>query len=183
MANSKKTSFAPHRSAILWRKCRSSLYRRTIWLSYLAFTASVAETPKRLGFEEISSFPKFLEREMGCSGIFPLGAFFFALLGCATPRGEVEGVPACVWGFWGVVCLWEFGAGCWARGACGGLVRRVEGGGFDFFLPKKGPTGPESAGPAGSRRDHAGAKARPPPRAEGDPRRRLSRTGPARDEL
>ena len=80
----------------------------------MAFTASVAETPKRLGFEEISSFPKFLEREMGCSGIFPLGAFFFALLGCATPRGEVGGVPARVWGFWGVVCLWGFGAG-WGR--------------------------------------------------------------------
>ena len=32
--------------------------------------------------------------------------------------------------------------------------------GLIFFLPKKGPTGPVSAGPAGSRRDHAGAKAR-----------------------
>jgi len=30
----------------------------------LAFTASVAETPKRLGFEEISSFPKILEIEL-----------------------------------------------------------------------------------------------------------------------
>ena len=95
---------------------------------------------------------------MGCSGIFPLGAFFFALLGCATPRGEVGGFPACVWAFCGVVCLWGFGAGWGARGACGGLLTRVEGGGFDFFLPKKGPTGPVSAGPAGPRRDQAGAK-------------------------
>ena len=143
----------------------------------MAFTASVAETPKRLGFEEISSFPKILEIDMGCSGIFPLGAFFFALLGCATPRGEVGGFPACVWAFCGVVCLWGFGAGWGARGACGGLATRVEGGveggGFDFFLPKKGPTtGPVSAGPAGSRRDHAGAKARG---AAPAPRRRVLR--------
>ena len=40
--------------------------------------------------------------------------------------------------------------------------------GLIFFLPKKGPTGPVSAGPAGSRRDHAGAKAR---RAAPAPRR------------
>ena len=132
-----KNQLCPPPSAILWRKCRSSLYRRTIWLSYLAFTASVAETPKRLGFEEISSFPKFLKIEMGCSGIFPLGAFFFALLGCArAPGTRGGGLPARMWGFWGVLCLWGFGAGCWARGACGGLARRVEGGGFDFFLPK-----------------------------------------------
>ena len=52
---------------------------------------------------------------------------------------------------------------------CGVVVTRVEGGGFDFFLPQKGPTGAVSAGPAGSRGDHAGAKARPP---EGQPRRR-----------
>ena len=42
-----------------------------------------------------------------------------------------------VWGFWGVVCLWGFGAGWGARGACGGLVTRVEGGGIVFFLPKR----------------------------------------------
>ena len=47
--------------------------------------------------------------------------------------------------------------GAW--GAWRGWLR-AEGGGFDFFLPKKGPTGAVSAGPAGPRRDHAGAKAR-----------------------
>ena len=55
--------------------------------------------------------------------------------------------------------MWGLGAGWGVRGARGRLVRRVEGGGFDFFLPKKGPTGPVSAGPARPRRDHAGAKA------------------------
>ena len=44
--------------------------------------------------------------------------------------------------------------------------------GLIFFLPKKGPTGPVSAGPAGSRRDHAGAKARG---AAPAPRRRVLR--------
>ena len=62
------------------------------------------------------------------------------------------------------------GAGWGARGVCGGLVTRVECGGFDFFLPKKGPTGTVSAGPAGPRRDHAGAKARG---AAPAPRRRV----------
>ena len=84
---------------------------------------------------------------------------------CARARARLGPLglacaPARVWGFGGVVCLWGFGAGWGARGVCGGLVTRVECGGFDFFLPKKGPTGPVPAGPAGSRRDHAGAKAR-----------------------
>ena len=98
-----------------------------IILGFHLCTPEVA--PKRLGFEEISSFPKILETDMGCSGIFPLGAFFFALLGCATPRGEVGGFSrvrvgllGCglfvgVWGrvgrAWGVWRAGDEGGGWW----------------------------------------------------------------------
>ena len=103
------------------------------------------------------------------SGSSPDSGIFFCFLRprvCVRAPARVWGPwglcarAARVWGFGGVFCLWGFGAGWGARGACGGPVTRVEGGGFDFFLPKKGPTGPVSAGPAGPRRDHAGAKAR-----------------------
>ena len=120
----------------------------------------------------------------------PIAEFFFAFCArarvCARPRafgalGARVCAPARVWGFGDVVCLWGFGAGWGARGVCGGMVTRVEDGGFDFFLPKKGPTGPVSAGPAGPRRDHAGAKARgaPAPRRR-VPRRHLAFTPRAR---
>ena len=121
------------------------------------------------------------------SGSSPDSGIFFCLLrprACVRAPARVWGPwglcarAARVWGFGGVFCLWGFGAGKTRRGACGGLLTRVEGGGFDFFLPKKGPTGPVSAGPAGPRRGHAGAKgpalggARGAPPA---PRRRVPR--------
>ena len=74
-------------------------------------------------------------------------------LGLVCPRGARVGLVGCglFVGVWGRVGgAW----GVWRAGDEG------EGGGFDFFLPKKGPTGLVSAGPAGDRRDHAGAKAR-----------------------
>ena len=82
-----------------------------------------------------------------------------------------------VWGACGAfgVCFvcGGLGQGGGRAGVCGVVVTRVEGGGFDFFLPKKGPTGPVPAGPARPRRDHAGAKARPSAGKAPAPRRRV----------
>ena len=114
------------------------------------------------------------------SGSSPDSGIFFCFLrprACVRAPARVWGPwglyarAARVWGFWGVFCLWGFGAG-W--GAPWGVWRAGdEGGGWwdCFFFAEKGPTGPVSAGPAGPRRDHAGAKARPP---EGQPRRRVA---------
>ena len=61
-----------------------------IILGFHLCTPEVA--PKRLGFEEISSFPKFLEIEMGCSGIFSRACgIFFVFFGGFNPAGGRRG--------------------------------------------------------------------------------------------
>ena len=79
-----------HRSAIVCAKGRYHVG--------LTFTGKLSGyhtwlSPKRLGFEEISSFPKILEIDMGCSGIFPLGeAHFFLFFFVFLTRGRGEGL-------------------------------------------------------------------------------------------
>lgn len=73
-----------------------------------------------------------------------------------------------VWGLWGVVCLWGFGVGWGARGACGGLVTRWRVVGLIFFCPKKVRPAPYPRVPRGP------GEITRAPRREGQPRRRVA---------
>ena len=112
------------------------------------------------------------------SGSSPDSGIFFCFLrprACVRAPARVWGPwglcarAARVWGLWGVVCLWGFGVGWGARGACGGLVTRWRVVGLIFFCPKK-------VRPASYPRvPRATGEITRAPRREGQPRRRVAR--------